>query len=474
MMSLWGKDFELIDTKAKTKSIVNKTKSPKNVKVEKAPKNTGASLFDRINSIKVDVLRILGVYKENTITLKSIIELRSYVDAAIKNDVVAIDTETNNSLDPLTCKIMGLCLYTPGQKNAYIPVNHTTMEGERYDWQVTEDQIKIELERIKAAKVKTIWHNAKFDYKVIKCTCNCEMPITWDTIIGARILNENELADLKYQYIKYVDPSIEKYDIESLFEDINYAIIDPELFALYAATDSFMTYKLYEYQQEQFKLKENAGLQNIFNIEMQVIIPTAEMELTGVCVDIEFAKRLSDKWHHKKEFIDEKLNVELDKLSPIIEEWRKTPEANFQSIDPKTGKIKNSKNEQLKTPINLLSPTQLAILLYDVLKVPVIDKQNPRGTGEEIIAQIKHPLCSLILEQRGIEKLLSTYIDKIPQCLSPKDNRLHTNFNQLGANTGRYSSKKPNLQNIPSYEKSIRMMFIPTPGYVMVGSDYSL
>ena len=115
-------------------------------------------------------------------------------------------------------------------------------------------------------------------------------------------------------------------------------------------------------------------------------------------------------------------------------------------------------------PPQLTSPMQFAILLYDVLKTPVIDKKSPRGTGEDILKQIDNPLCSLVLEKRGIEKLIGTYIDKLPQCINPKDKRLHAHFNQCGTDTGRFSSNEPNLQNIPSKEKAIRMMFKATSG----------
>ena len=106
---------------------------------------------------------------------------------------------------------------------------------------------------------------------------------------------------------------------------------------------------------------------------------------------------------------------------------------------------KKSKNEQLENPPQLNSPTQLAILLYDILGTTAQDKKAPRGTGEEILQKIKLPICDLILEKRGLEKLIGTYIDKIPECVNSKDNRLHAHFNQLGADTGRFSSSNPNL-----------------------------
>ena len=84
------------------------------------------------------------------------------------------------------------------------------------------------------------------------------------------------------------------------------------------------------------------------------------------------------------------------------------------------------------------------------------------------------PICNLILEKRGLEKRIGTYVDKLPQCVIPETGRLHAHFDQIGADTGRFSSKNPNLQNIPARgDNSVRRMFKATEGYTFVGSDYS-
>ena len=102
-------------------------------------------------------------------------------------------------------------------------------------------------------------------------------------------------------------------------------------------------------------------------------------------------------------------------------------------------------NSGLEDPINVASNKQLAILLYDIFKLPSVDDKKPRGVGAEILAQLDHPLCKAIVEQRKLEKLISTYIDKMPQIANPKDGRVHCKFNQLGADTGRTSSNDPKL-----------------------------
>ena len=482
MKSLWGDDFVIEKEPEQAKKILSKIDKPKKIKTEQQIlKSKNTSIEEKLNIINRNVYNILGVYKENTLVIKDIETFSNYIDKAIQNGIIAIDTETNNSLDPLTCKLMGPCIYTTEMKNAYIPVNHVNyVTNEKYDWQITEQQVKEQFDRLVKNDVKIITHNGKFDYEVLKCTTGFDMPIYWDTMIGARLLNENERAGLKQQYIEKIDSSIEKYSIDHLF-DIDYAVVSPEVFALYAATDSFMTYKLYEYQKAIFEQPENEKLYSLFmNVEMKVMPVVCSMELQGVNLDDEYCSRLSKKYNDKLNVINDKINAELEKLSDIIDDWRKTDVANYhppsKGVD-KNGnqKLGKSKNEQLKNPPELSSPTQLSILLYDILNAKVYDKNNPRGTGEEILQHLKDdiPLCSLMLEKRGLEKLINAFIDALPKLKSEKDNKIHSNFKQLGTDTGRFSSSEPNIQQIPSSNKEIRMMFKASDGYVFVGSDYS-
>jgi len=469
MSSLWGDEFEVSAKPEKVKKIVEKASKPKTLKVEKKTvTKKNASIEEVIDNIKNEVYKTLGRYADDTVVIDNVTDLTHYIDKAIQNKVIAIDTETNNSLQPITCKIMGLCLYTPGEKNAYIPVNHVNrVTNELLPNQVTEEDIRVQLERINEAKTDIIMHNGKFDYEVLKCTCNVECVPMWDTMVASKILDENESAKLKDQYRIHIDSTQEKYDIEHLFEKMEYAIFDPALFALYAATDSFITYKLYVWQKEQFAKLGNEKLYWVFkNIEMPVVEVVANMELTGVEIDKEYGKRLSEKYHKKLDALDKKLEEELAKLHDKIEAWRLTEDAQFkpQSKKPnKDGKytLQKSKSEQLADPPQVTSPTQLAILMYDVFDVGVIDKKSPRGTGEDILVAIekKYPelkLCSLILEKRGLEKLIGTYIDKIPEYVCEKDNRLHCSYQQYGAGTGRFSCIREGTKiSMPGGDKNI-------------------
>lgn len=476
-ISLWGEEFTIKDSEAELKRIIKKIKNPKVVKevsTEKLIKSKNVSIEDKLRAIREEVNRILGKHKGNIVVIKDYKSLVKYFDAAINNGIISIDTETNNSLNTFDCKIMGPCLYTPGQKWAYVPVNHTDLNGNRLDWQVNEDQLHEQFKRLLDNDTFEVYHNATFDIEVIKTTCNIKLKADWDTMVGSQLLNENELKGLKAQYKLHIDSEHGKYDIEHLFKGLPYAIIDPDLFALYAATDAGMTYELYEYQRKEFKKPENKEIYELFQtIEIPILDVVVDMELEGVEVDSEYAKKLSKVYHAKSDEIQLKIDGELGRLRPVINNWRQTEEANKPQIG-KNGKEGKSKSEQLADPPELNSPTQMAIMLYDVLKAPMVDSKTPRGTGAEILEELanKIPLCSLLLDKREVDILINTFIDKMPEIVQ-KDGRVHARFNTCGTATGRFSSTEPNLQNIPSHAKEIRGIFKAPTSYSIIGSDYS-
>lgn len=469
--SLWGEDFSPDNTDA---TIINKLQNPKKVKttVSKTLK-----LEDKLENIKSSVYSILGKHASDTLVIRDKNTLHQYIDKAIDKGFIAVDTETNNSLDPLTCKLMGLCLYVNNDKQVYIPINHVDLHTHKLlENQLTTDDLREELERIVQTNTKVIFHNAQFDIRVIECTCNIELTAYWDTSIACKVLNNTEDAKLKTQYVLHVDPNHGKYDIEHLFEKEKYEIIDPDIFALYAATDAMMTYRLYEYQLNELKKEENKRLLALLlDIEMPLVKVVKDMVQRGISIDTEYWSRLKKKYDTQLESIEKKIQVELDNLKPKIDAWRLSEDAKTIVSGKKT------KSEQLEENINLSSTTQLSILLYDVLKVPVVNKKKPRSTDEEAINDIYKKtnlsLCGLLIERRGYIKLLSTYIDNITPLLNHwKDGKVRTGFNQYGTDTGRFSSggkikfineetdKREeisliNLQTIPSHNKEIRLMF---------------
>ena len=524
--NLFGEEFNIEIPKKDPKELVKKS-TPKSAAVgadtEKILKSKKLSIQERLGVIRDKVIKILGKQIQNTVVIRTLDDFSAYIDKAIAKGIIAVDTETNNSLDPVTYKLMGPCLYVPGEKQAYIPINHVDpITRELLPNQLTEEDCRQQFQRLKDNNVFIIMHNGKFDYEVIKTTCGIELPPHWDTQVAARLLDENELAGLKPQYTTKIDPSQTKYDIESLFENIQYALVEPEIFALYAATDSMMTYKLYEYQLPLMTAEDMARVYWVFlNIEMPIVIVTAEMELRGVSINTKFGKKLKLKYKQLLDEIDVEIATELDSLKDKIMKWRLDPEKGGQVahiympkkskksqdelertytlIEPdyllgKDGKPSKKKNpnagkryklgkrlcDMLSDPINLASPAQLAILFYDILGCKSVSKKAPRGTGEDELEAIfeEHPdlkICELILKRRGIVKLITTYIDVIPSLVKHwPDGRIRFHLNALGTDTGRYSSggklkffenDEPvvvsgiNIQNIPSHNKEIRMLF---------------
>jgi len=523
------------------------------------------------NQINRKVAEVLGRQKDNIVVIKSLADFHDYITQVLLIGIVAIDTETDNSTDPLTCQIMGLCLYAPGLKQAYIPVNHRNRYiKERFAWQVTELDIKAELQRVIDAKTAVIMHNGKFDYQVLKCACGICVEPDWDTMIAAQLLNENELIGLKPQYRLHIDPTQQKYDIERLFKGVQYAEVDPDVFALYAATDSLMTYKLYEYQNTLMSTSEK-GLYKLFKeIEIPVSIIAAEMELYGARVDLKYVQKLREKYSAKIDSINDKLQICLDGLADVIREWKQTPRAQekevifskkeeikkltqeqyikkYPLLDDRTGRRykhgKNSLSSNLAEPIKLSSPKQLGILFYDVFGVRRSRSNDNGKTGSDEIENIAKmfekirddlkkyvsgeesvkdsilkyidkysnifsgnneadtisngikrlniiiELCDLLLDKRKIDKLISTYLNPVPELVKHwPDGKVRFHLKTLGAATGRFSSGGDwrfleggeqiklagmNQQALPSENHEIRLMFKAGEGRVFVGGDFS-
>ena len=452
-----------------------------NKKAKKVPTSMSAPKTMRD---KVEYAKQLSeeVYKDILPRLELVTEekrIKEYFDKAISNGILAIDTETNG-LDRIDGKIAGLCLYTPGEKGIYIPIGHTSyMTGAEYKKNVSTKIIQREFNRCR--NVRYILHNAKFDMHILHWMVGVDIVPYWDTMIAANLLDENEPHGLKVLYQKYVVGADEEKKVasfSSLFNGIEFNKIPPEVGYMYAAFDPIMTYDLYKFQElyltkgtYECDIKGLERVADVFrNIEMPVIEVVFNMEVQGVDIDTELASKLKAEYTGYMTRAEEKFHTELNKLEPFINKLRVTSPAKY---------------EKIKDGIDISSPQQLAILFYDVLGFVSPDNRKPRGTGEEILKSFQHPITDAILEYRAMAKLLSTYIDAIPEHISKRTGKLHANFNQYGAKTGRFSSSDPNLQNIPSQKKKlsdgtvidaghdIRQMFIAGEGQVIVGGDFS-
>lgn len=453
--------------KDKDKEIASKSKVQK-----KTPTTVrGGGLLSNINLIKENVERYLGNYRDKYEVITTQERLTQYIMNCVANGVISIDTETTG-LDPMEDKIVGLCIYTPNEKPAYVPINHVSyITNERVKNQLDEETVKHCLSFLGDTKV--IMFNANFDIRVLRNQVGIKLDCYWDCYLASRCMNENEPRNkLKPLHQKYVlEDAEDEFAYDELFKGISFALIPIDIGYLYAAHDAIVTYELYEFQKQYLyydptcAMEDRNGMNGVswlfHNVEMPCVSVVVDMEDTGVDIDLDYAKELSVKYH---KMLDERIT----KFYEEIEVFR-------EDIDRYTEKFPDTK---LSDPININSVQQLAILFYDILGVEEVDKKSKRGTGKDIIPKIMDKysdlkgLCTALLEYRKVEKLINTYIDKIPNILG-RDNRVHGKFNQYGADTGRFSSDNPNLQNIPSRNKDIRPMFKATDGYVMMSADYS-
>lgn len=457
-------------TKSDDISIVKKSKKSKKA----TPTQKGGSLSSKIKFIRDFVEQYLGKYRDKYICIRDMDTLHKYVDTCLEDGRIALDTETTG-LVVLRDKIVGISLASKNNKPAYIPINHVDYDIKTNTFslvenQLTVEQIRPELERL--AKVSDVdMFNAVFDKWVIQKNIGIYFPCTHDTSIGAKMMNElkpESWYKLKTIHAEWVLKGEEdEFSYGDLFNDIGFDKVPIDVGYLYACRDAEITLELGDYERqflyydpnEDFSARNgmNGAAWCFFNIEMPCEDATLELEKNGVSLDLNYQKVLSDKYHQIEQDILNKANESLLPYQDTIDELR-------------------YKGVKLDSPINLNSPTQLQVLLYDILKLDAgVDKKTKkpiRGTGEEVLNKLNHPIVDIIKEYRGVKKLIGTYIDKLPKCLE-EDGKIHAQFHQYGARTGRFSSSDPNLQNIPSKNKDIRPMFVASPNHYLISMDYS-
>ena len=452
-------------TKEQDRAVAKKT----TVKQQTSSRSSVVSIID---AIKSNVESKLGSFKEDYVVLQDREKLANYFDVCRRNGVISIDTETTG-LDPLIDKIVGMCVYTPGEKGAYIPINHVSyITGERVHDQLSEDDVKEELQLLLETHPDVVMFNAKFDIRVIRNQLHVkDIYCTWDCYLASRLMNENEgegNRGLKPLYNKYVlKGKGDAFSFDNLFHGVTFDKVPISCSYLYAAHDAVITYELYEYQKKFMYYdatqpnEARNGMNGVawvfFNIEMPCVSVVCDMEDTGVALDLQYAQKLCLEYGEKLREKEREFYNICKTFEDKLDEYR----------------AKHRPNCKLEKPVNIASTTQLAIVLYDILHLKIDGEALTKGTGVDVLAKIDHPIAKAILGYREVQKLMSTYIEKLPKCVNPNDGRVHCSFNQYGADTGRFSSSDPNLQNIPSHNKDIRKMFVASPGYVLMSSDYS-
>ena len=361
-------------------------------------------------------------------------QLEQVCDWFEKEKLVALDTETDG-LDVLygKNKLVGICLSFPTiDQHVYIPIRHN--EGKQLPVDLVIKKLKPYLED--TAKRKVL-HNAKFDAHVLKMEGITLRGIEMDTMVAMWVLNENEptyrLKDLANKYAKYMGIKPEHDTFEELFGNSSFNEIPLDVALVYAAKDTDLTLKFYQFIERQLQREDLQKIRRLYyKLENPLIEVCIEMEQNGFLLNEDKADEIRKQLYKQKDEIERKL-IEI-----------------FGDI-------------------NFNSPAQLSKVLYDDMKLPDISGQ--RSTDKTTLKKLaeEHKQIKLLLDYREVTKLLSSFIDKLPE-MKKRTGRVHGQFIQSATHTGRFASREPNLQQLPT---EARVMFQAPKGYVIIGADFS-
>ena len=355
---------------------------------------------------------------------------------------VAIDTETT-SLDAMNASLVGISIAFQAGEAVYIPVGHSlTAAPEQLDLQDVLGRLKPHLEN---PALKKIGQNLKYDQHVFANYGIALNGIAGDAMLASYIIESHlghGLDELSERWL-----GLKTITYESLCgkgaKQIGFADVAIGQATEYAAQDADFALRLEAHLRAQMDAKQ---LEMYEKMELPVAQVLFEMERNGVQIDRAELARQS-----------EELGAELMKLE--------------QEAYAAAGQ-----------PFNLNSPKQLQEILFDKMGIPTKGlKKTAKGgisTNEAVLEQLArdYPLPKIILQNRSLAKLKSTYTDKLPEMISPKDDRVHTTYAQAVAITGRLASNNPNLQNIPirtAEGRRVRRAFTAPQGSVIVSADYS-
>ncbi|CAM4299072.1 DNA polymerase I [Bordetella muralis] len=354
--------------------------------------------------------------------------------------LVALDTETT-SLDEMQASLVGISMSVEPGVACYIPVAH---RGPDHPEQLPKAEV---LERMRAwlqdpARPKLL-HHAKYDTHVFANEGIALAGIQDDTMLQAYVLESHRgvgLADLSQRYLGRSGISYEDLCGKGA-KQIGFDEVAVEKAGHYACEDADFTLQLHQALRP--RVAADAGLERIYQLEIQVSRVLTVIERNGVKVD---AGELGQQSH--------RLGQEMLTLE--------------QRAYDLAGQ-----------PFNLNSPKQLGEILFGRMQLPVVRKtaSGAPSTDEEVLTKLAqdYPLPQVLLEYRGLSKLKSTYTDKLPRMINARTGRVHTHYSQAAVITGRLASSDPNLQNIPVRTEAgrrVREAFIAENG-VLLSADYS-
>lgn len=377
------------------------------------------------------LLDLLTSKPSNYVLVNKMKQLEQLVELLIDEQDIALDTETSGLEWDKDSHLVGISMTLPNADwHVYIPLRHN--EGEQLPVEVVMEYLAPLLEDTELGKVL---HNAKFDYHMFMREGVQLKGIICDTMVAMHILHENEpsysLKNLVSKYGANFGFEGPQEDYDTLFGRVGFDTVPIDYGMVYACKDTHMTWELYKWQQTYFK--KNPRLKGLYlRVELPLLQVVCDMEENGLPIDFGFAYQYGQE----------------------LSKWVETKEQEL--------------SEQLNN-ININSNQQLAGIMYDQWGL------NPPRKGRVVDAETlkmfapDYPVLKELLEYREHHKLLNTYILPLPQKVG-KDDRLHGQFRQIGAKTGRFSSSDPNLQNIPG---SARPLVKAPEGKVIVGIDYS-
>ena len=357
-------------------------------------------------------------------------------------ELVAFDTETD-SLDAMQARIVGLSFSDQVGEACYIPLRH---EGVDAPAQLPLDEVLARLKPwLEDASRPKLGQHIKYDTHVLANHGIAIRGYAHDTMLESYVLEahrKHNLGDLAQRHVHRSGLSYEDVAGKGV-QQIPFAQVMVDKAAQYSCEDSDLT--LHVHQTLWPRLQAEPALRDIYErFELPTSRVLQRIERNGVLID----KALLQQQSHE--------------------------------LGQRILTLEHEAHALAGQPFNLGSPKQIGEILFNQLKLPIVKKTatGAPSTNEEVLEKLAedYPLPARILEYRGMAKLKSTYTDKLPLMINPATGRVHTNYAQAVAVTGRLSSNEPNLQNIPvrtAEGRRIREAFIAPPGHVIVSADYS-
>ena len=390
--------------------------------------------------------------KQNIEFTHTVIRTESELDAFLSqiDGIIAIDTETTG-LDALSSHLVGISLATSATNGAYIPLGHRSGSSDLFGGgELAPNQLSIDTVYKKlwpiltAPHITKVGHNLKYDFHILS---NMGWDVSQikpfdDTMLLSYILHgtlhNHGIDDLALRYLGHTTIKFASlFSPKTRDSDMHFDALPIDTAARYAAEDACITYALYHHMRPE--LDANTTLRKLYDTCDLPLMPVLfGLERAGVLVDRPRLQQLSGIFH-----------AQQTELASQI--W-----------------------DMAGHEFNIASPKQLAVVLFDELGLP---PNRKRSTDADILNDLQdyHPIIDKILNWRSIAKLAGTYADALPRQIG-SDGRIHTTYLQTSTNTGRLSSRDPNLQNIPiktSLGEEIRKCFIAADGYKLISVDYS-